>query len=456
MLRGEPARGGGWLSRAEKLLAHRDDCVEHGFLLAAAAYQRWDDGDPATAQATFVEAAAVGERFRDPDLLTLAQLGRGQTLIALTKNAEGVAAQDEAMVAGAAGEVSPIVVGLTYCAVIDACSRIFDLRRAHEWTAALSQWCAGQPDLVPYRGQCLVHRAEIMQLRGAWTEAMAEARRARDRLLEPPGQPAVGMAFYQLAELHRLRGEWADAEAAYRHAADWGHSDQPGLALLRCGQGRVQAAAATIRRVTAEVDDPVSRAHLLPASVEILLAAADVPAARSAAAELSALAAELAAPVLDATSAYATGAVTFAGGDARSALPVLRRACRIWQRLDAPYEAARTRLLLGLACRELGDDEGARAELERARRTFHSLGAAPDLDRLERLGADAPHAAGGLTAREVQVLALVATGKTNREIAADLMISEHTVRRHLQNIFGKLDVPSRAAATAYALKRRLV
>jgi tetratricopeptide (TPR) repeat protein len=266
LFRGETARGGGWLTRAERLLAERQDCAEHGFLLVSSAYQSWDDGDPIAAHATFMRAAALGERFGERDLITLAGLGQGQTLIAQGKIAEGVAVLDEAMVAVTADEVSPIVVGLVYCAVIDACKQIFDLRRAHEWTAALSQWCAGQPDLVPYRGQCLVHRAEIMQLHGAWVDAMDEARRARDRLADPPSQPAVGAAFYQLAELHRLRGEWAQAEEAYGQASQWGHSPQPGLALLRLGQGYADAAAATIRRVVAEAEEGPELAHVLPAS----------------------------------------------------------------------------------------------------------------------------------------------------------------------------------------------
>ena len=456
LFRGETARGSGWLARAEKLLAQQGDCVERGFLLVPAAYQSWDDGDPATGHATFVEAGGIGEHFRNPDLTTLANLGRGQTLIALAQTTAGIAALDEAMVAVTAGEVSPVVVGLVYCAVIDACKQVFDLRRAHEWTAALSQWCAGQPDLVPYRGQCLVHRAEIMQLHGAWAEAMTEARRARDRLLDPPGQAAVGMACYQLAELHRLRGEWTDAEEAYRQAGHHGHSPQPGQALLRLAQGHLDAALGTIRRVTDELDDPISRAHMLPAAVEVMIAASDVAAARAAANELSALAADLTAPPLDAASAYANGAVTLAEGDARSALGLLRRAWKAWRQLDAPYELARTRVLLGLVCHELGDEDGAVSELDSARQTFQLLGAKPDLDKLERLSGQSLPVAGGLTAREVQVLALVVEGRTNRQIAAQLVISEHTVRRHLQNVFGKLDVSSRAAATAYALRHHLV
>ncbi len=457
LLQGETAPAGGWLARAERLLASRSDCAERGFLLVPSAYQSWDDGDPAAAHAMFVQAAEIGERFGDPDLITLAGLGCGQTLLALAKTTQGIAALDEAMVAVTAGEVSPIVVGLVYCAVIDCCKQIFDLRRAHEWTTALSQWCAGQPDLVPYRGQCLIHRAEIMQLHGAWADALAEARRARDRLSDPPNQAAAGAAFYQLAELHRLRGEWADAEDAYGQASQWGHSPQPGLALLRLGQGHIDSAAATIRRVLAEAGDGPGAAHVLRACAEIMLAANDMPAASRAASQLATIAAELEAPLLRAESAQVAGAIALADGDATGALNALRRALKTWQELDAPFEAARARVLLGLAYRELGDEDGAQTESRAARVVFQRLGAAPELARLEQLVGRAPtQNVAGLTAREIQVLEHVAAGKTNRQIAVELTVSEHTVRRHLQNIFGKLDVSSRAAATAYALQHDLV
>jgi DNA-binding CsgD family transcriptional regulator/tetratricopeptide (TPR) repeat protein len=457
LLRGETARGGGWLTRAEGLLAGLGDTAERGFLLVPRAYQSWDDGDPAKAHTTFVQAAEIGQRFGEADLITLAALGRGQTLIALARTTEGVATLDEAMVAVTADEVSPIVVGLVYCAVIDTCRQIFDLRRAQEWTAALSKWCAGQPDLVPYRGQCLVHRAEIMKLHGAWADALDEARHARDRLSDPPSQPAVGAAFYQLAELHRLRGEWEQAEEAYGQATEWGHSPQPGLALLRLGQGNADAAAATIRRVVAEAEEGPGLAHTLPAFVEIVLAANDVRTASRAAGRLATIAAELDAPLLRAEAAQAAGAVALAEDDAVGALHSLRRAWTTWQELDAPYEAARVRVLLGRACRQLADEDGAQSELDAARVVFERLGATPDLARLDRLGGQVePEDVGVLTARELQVLALVVAGKTNRQIASELAVSEHTIRRHVQNIFGKLDVSSRAAATAYALQHDLV
>lgn len=458
LLKGEAARAGGWLARAHHLVDdRRDDCVEQGYLLVPAALESLGQGDAAAAQTTFTLAAEIGDRFADRDLSTLARLGIGQALIAAGTTAEALGMLDEVLVAVTAGEVSPITAGIVYCAGIEAAVESFDLHRAREWTAALTQWCAAQPDLAPYRGQCLVHRSQIMQLHGAWPDAMEAALDACERLSEPLGQPAVGAALYQQAELHRLRGEFAQAEETYRRASQWVRDPQPGLALLLLTRGQVGAAAAAIRRAVDEADGRAHRCRLLGACVEIMLASGDLSAARAAADELQEIASNFGGPWLAALAGQAVGAVMVAEQDGRAAMDALRRTWTAWQELDTPYEAARVRVLMGLACRSLGDEHSAEMELDAARWIFTQLGALPDVARVEALSrTTTTPAAGGLTTREIQVLRLVATGRTNRAVAGDLFLSEKTIARHVSNIFTKLGVTSRTAAAAYAYEQGLV
>ena len=458
MNRGKRARAGGWTARARRLLDEgQRDCVEKGYLLLHVALQCLGGGDAASAYATFCQAAEIGDRFQEPNLIALARHSRGRLLIRMGEVNEGVTLLDEAMVTVEAEDLSPIVVGAVYCSVIEGCLEIFDVRRAQEWTAALSEWCAFQPDLVPYSGQCLVRRAEILQLHGAWTEAADAAQQACQRLLHGSGEPAAGAAFYQKAELHRRCGAFAEAEETYRQANQWGRKPQPGLAQLRLDQGRINAAEAAIRRAVDEAQGRGTRSLLLPAHVEIMLAAEDIPAARTAAEELSKIASELEAPLLRAEAAQAHGAVLLAEDDAPAALAALRQAWTDWQEIEAPYEAARVRVLIGRACQKLGDHDTAAMQLDAARCVFQRLGASPDLDRLEALSrTGAPKDSGKLTAREVQVIRLVAAGKTNQQIADELFISEKTVARHMSNIFSKLELPNRAAATGYAYEHDLV
>ncbi len=454
--RGDRAQANGWLSRAARLLADGQDCVEQGYVILPTALQHLFAGDAATALEMLVQVSTIAERFGDPDLLALGRLGRGNALVLLGRIAEGLTFIDEAMLAVIGGEVSPIQSGIVYCAVIELCQEIFDVRRAGEWTAALARWCDAQPDLVPFRGQCLVHRAEILQLHGDWPDALHEAERAEKWLSDPP-TPAVGAAHYQLGEIHRLRGDFANAEESYKRASLNGRNPQPGMALMRLAQGQIEAATASIRREADEATDPVSQAKLLPAFVEISLAAGDLPAARSAADELASIAGRFDAPMLRALAAYAIGSVLLAEGDARAAVAALRPASAAWQELGARYDVARARVLIALACRDLGDRDTADLELEAARTTFEQLGAAPALARLASVSAPATTKdTGGLTAREIEVLRLIASGKTNRAIAGELVLSEKTVARHVSNIFTKLDLSSRAAATAYAYEHDLV
>jgi DNA-binding CsgD family transcriptional regulator len=457
-LRGEMGRATGWLGRARRLLEREgDDCVEHGYLQLPVMFEHEATGDFEAAAATAADAAGIGEHFGDADLFALAVQSQGIFLVKQGRVEEGLRLMDEAMVAVTAGELSPIVTGIVYCGVIMGCQEVYALRRAQEWTAALTHWCEDQPDMVAFSGRCLVHRAEIMELHGAWRDALEEARRARQRCEQGNNLSAAAQAFYRQGEVHRLQGRLSAAEEAYRDASHRGCEPQPGLALLRLAEGNGDTAAAAIRRVVGETNEPLKRARLLPAYVEIMLAIGDIQEARSACRELKEISARYESGMLGAISAHAEGAVDLADGDAQAALLALRRAWHSWQEHEAPYEVARVRVLLGLACRDLGDDDTAALELEAARGVFTQLGAAPDLARIDSLRRRAPSVDDhGLTERELQVLSLVASGGTNRAIASELILSERTVDRHVSNIFTKLNVSSRAAATAYAYKHQLV
>jgi DNA-binding NarL/FixJ family response regulator len=459
LMRGESARAAGWFGRGDRLLdGVGGECVERGYLLIPVGLQADRSGDAHAAHAIWVEAAAIGERYGDPDLVTMTRMGQGHALVRLGRTAEGFRLVDETMVAATTGELSPIVAGIVYCNTIAFCQGAFELRRAREWTSALTRWCEQQPDMVAHNGLCLVHRAQLMTLGGAWRDALEELRRLGERFTEGVlNQRAIGAAAYEQGEVHRLRGEFDAAEAAYRQASLLGREPQPGLALLRLAQGKGKAAAAAIRRAVGESTQPLKRAALLPAYVEIMLAGGDVEVARSACRQLEEIARRQGTDALEAMSAQADGAVLLAEGDASAAVVALRRAWQTWHELEAPYDAARARVLVGLACRSLGDDDTAALELEAARVVFVELEATHDLGWVDSLTPRAaPPDAYGLTPRELEVLRLVAAGKSNREIASALVISEHTVARHLQNIFAKVRVSSRTAAGAFAFDHDLV
>src|SRR5215831_17859707 len=418
LIQGEFAKAGGWLSRAGRLLEGQPDCVDKGYLLLPEGYRLYQAGDAVAAHAKFLQARDSGERFGDKDLVTLALQGQGRSLIRQGEITRGVALLDEAMVAVTAGEVSPLNAGAVYCSVLEACGETFDLQRAQEWTLALEKWCASQPDLVPYRGHCLVRRAEILQLHGAWSDALDQAQRACESLSKPSLKPAVGAAIYCLAELHRLRGNFAEAEKEYRRASQWDRTSQTGFALLRLAQDQVESANTAIRRVVSEVKSGASRAKILDAYVEIAIAANDMATARAAADELGQIASKHGAPFLLALSERADGAVLLAEEDAARALQALRKSWTIWCELEAPYEAARTRVLISRACRKLGDHDAANLELAAARDVFQQLGAATDLAGIDSaLLKRSRGSSGPLTAREVEVIKLLAAGLTNRDIA---------------------------------------
>jgi DNA-binding CsgD family transcriptional regulator len=456
LMRGEGAPASGWFARGERLLdGDEQDCVERGYLLLAHMLHHFAEGEFAAALADAAEATAIGEQFGDRDLVAIGVMDQGHALLELGRTKEGLRLVDESMIAVTTGELSPIVAGILYCNTIAVCRGAYELRRAREWTTALTVWCEREPDMVAHTGVCLVHRAEIMQLQGAWQAALEEARSVRAQGVL--NQRAAARGLYVEGELHRLRGDFPEAEEAYRAATRHGREPQPGLALLRLAQGNIAAALAAIRRVVAETGPPLDRAALLPAHVEIALAAGEIDEAEHASDELAQISRAQGSDALGAMSGHAAGAVALARGDGAAALTTLRNAWNAWQELEAPYEGARARVLVGLACAALGDDDTAVLELEAARGVFEELDAAQDLARvgslLSGLGSRDTH---GLTRRELEVLRLVAAGQTNKAVATALVLSERTVDRHVSNIYAKLGVSTRAAATAYAYKRQLV
>ena len=453
LFRGDQAPALGWVARGRRVLKDAPDCAEQGWLLTLSALPLLFEGKTKSAWDDLTRAGEIAARFGDRDLLALCDIGRGEALVLQGRIAEGIALLDEVMVAVVSDELSPIMIGLAYCNVIAVCHDAYDLRRAREWTDALSRWCESQPDLVPYRGNCLVHRSEIFLLEGAWREALTEARRACELLSGPTAWDTLGSAFYQLGEIQRLRGEWADAEESYRRATAAGREPEPGMSLLRLAQGEIEMAAASIRRALSEWGDVSDRAKILPAFIEIMLEVKEVEGARSAADELSEIAAEVDVPYLHALASHATGAVLLAEGDAQAALADLRKAHGSWSELNASYQAGRARELIGVACFELRDAGTAELEFASAREVYERLEAATDLARVGvRTGPQKAKATGVLSPREVEVLTSMASGNTNRTIAKELFISEKTVARHISNIFRKLEITSRGEAIAYAYR----
>lgn len=455
---GETAGASGWLSRAQRLVDSAGrDCAVAGYLLIAEVRRRFNAGDYEGAYASATRAAEIGERCRDTDLVVFARNLQGRIRVRQGLVDAGLPLLDEAMLSVTQGETSPAVTGIIYCAAIATCNSIYAIDRSREWTDALARWCDAQPELVPFTSACLVSRAEVLRLGGAWPEALDQARKASERGAPKSELSATGQALYQQGEIHRLRGEVAQAEEAYREASQRGCDPQPGLALLRLTQGKRDAATSAIRRAVGAAPEPLARARYLPALVEISLLAGDAEAAREACAELERTAARFGTEVLGAIAAQARGEVELASGNAEAALPSLRRAFQTWQDVGAPYDAARARVALARACLALRDEDGATLELAAARAVFERLGAVPDIEAIDALANPSVPAKGPpLTARELEVLRLVATGKTNKAIGKELFLSEKTVDRHVSNIFAKLDVKSRAAATAYAYEHGLV
>lgn len=458
MFRGEFGRGGGWLARAGKLVeAHGADCAERGYLMLPGVEAHFGAGENDRAESVAAEAAAIGDAFDDVELAAVARHLVGRARLAQGDIAGGLSALDEAMVATIEGRLSPIATGLVYCSVIEACQKYQILRRASEWTGALSDWCARQPELTAFTGRCLIHRSEVLSFDGLWPEAAAEAAKAIERLAGGPAAHQAGPAFYQQGELHRLRGELDAADEAFRAASALGYDPQPGLALMRLQVGRLGPAAASIRRALAAADTPVKRMRLLPAAGEIAIASEDPEAARAFTGEMEDLARRFPSEVAEAVAAEMRGDLALFEGETELSLQCLARAAELWREMRAPYRLCRARMKTARGCARLGDVEGALAEAAAARDGFARLGAAPDrraAETFQGLVRDGREAL--LTARQSEVLRLVCKGLTNREIAARLGISERTVDRHVSDILTRLDVPTRTAAAAYAASHGLL
>ena len=451
--RGEHAVAVGWLRRGFRQVERDPGCVERGWLECAQAELHLHQGPLEQAAGHAAAATETARANGDNDLAAIALQLQGRALVAAGGVEEGLALLDEAMTFVLAGELAPLYTGWVYCSVVLACRDLADLRRAGEWTEAARRWCRELPATTPYsQGLCRIYRGEVLALRGEWDEAEAELRLAHDELL--PHRPGgAAEASYGVGEVLRRRGDLAAAEQAYLAAQRLGWDPQPGLALLRLAQGRVAAAAAALRPALAS-PPPVDRfahARLLAAQVEVSVAAGALDPAREAARQLAAVEERLPSPVVSATAATAAGALRLAEGDPAGARERLRHALGLWRDLGLPYEEAKARLLGGAALRMLGDTEGGRVEIEAARAGFQRLGAAADARQATAvLHGGQPRRL--LTGREVEVLRLVASGMGNREIAGALQLSEHTVARHVQNVFAKLGVSSRAAAVSRAIE----
>lgn len=256
---GEPAQAGGWTTRAERLLHDLDEnAVEHGYVALLRMYRHMGSGDLPAAAAAAAVVTSLGTRHRDPDLLALGLCSQGRLAIYTGRIADGLRLLDEAMAGVAAGEVTPVIFGDVYCTAIEGAQEIADFGGVAEWTSALHRWCLAQPGLVAFTGQCSVHRGQLLRLHGAWPEALEEFERAIERYRRADSVAAVGLAECARGDVLRQRGDFAAADTAYQRSSEHGYDPQPGLALLWLARGQSEAAVAAVRRLVAEVSDPVA------------------------------------------------------------------------------------------------------------------------------------------------------------------------------------------------------
>lgn len=451
-LRGEQVLASGWMARATRLAAELPEGPVHGYLSYALDVDSSFGGrdfDKALTAARRVQE--LGRRYGDAQLIAIGLLGEGRILIKHGSPAAGLALLDEAMVAILAGEIGPDWAGNIYCNTISACHELADYGRMRQWTEATERWLTTLSGAVLFSGICRVHRVQLLILEGELERAASDAIRVCDELAEISVANAAE-AWYQLGEARRLGGDHDGAEGAYTAAHQRGRDPQPGLALLRLAQGRSKAALSSVRSaLIAKPGQPLARVPLLAAQHEIALASGDLATAREACSELRATAATYGTPGLEALTAVASGALALAEGQVEEALVALRDGCRGWRELKAPYHVARACLLLARSYRELRDEDAAAMEDAAADELLGELGIARSV-LVAGLAAGPAARPAGLSAREVEVVALVAAGLTNPAIAAQLGISPRTVARHLANIFVKLGAASRTEAARQAFE----
>jgi class 3 adenylate cyclase len=387
--RGAFAVSNGWLATAERLLDGVPEAPEHARLrLMHALSALFAEGDLERADALFDEAYALATRVGDRDVQSLALGGKGRTAIKAGDADRGLSLLDEATASALGGDLRPHAAGLVYCLTISACQDLGDFRRAAEWTEAANRMC-DRLDVSGFPGQCRIHRAEALRLRGDWPAAEAQAIAACEELSDFD-RSITASGYYEVGEIRRRRGDFEGAEDAYRTSNELGREPQPGLALLRLAEGKVDAAVAGIAGTLREVEDPIVRLRRLPAQVEIAVAAGDIRTARTAAEEMETIvdAYKIGGRrtlAFDATVHVARGRIMIAEKDWDGAIRCLRTARDEWREVGAPYETAQARMLLGIALRRRGDAHGGESELEAALATFEKLGAVPDAARAEEL-----------------------------------------------------------------------
>jgi ATP/maltotriose-dependent transcriptional regulator MalT len=452
IINAEFARANGWVAQVRRLTQQ-----DHDWFLITDAYSLIGMAEYEAAAQLLARAAQDASYRRQIDLVAFATTIWGRALIKAGRLKEGLSRLDEAMLPVIDGDASPRARSMMYCAAIATCHEVREFARAREWTLALGAWLDSLSGLRgAYFGNCRIYRSYLMRLCGSWREAVNEVAVVCDDLSGGYGQLVAGHAFYQLGEMHRLLGN-PEAEEAYRRAGECGAPTQPGLALLRLAQDDIDIAVVGIRRALAETKGRLERLDLLAACVTITLTAGDLDAAQSAVTEMALIAEVYDTAAVQAELAGARGAVALAEGDAATALPLLRSAAQCWREMEAPYAVATLSVLIGLGCRSMSDEEAAQLEFRSARDTFARLGARPDLRRVETLlKPPQPVGSHGLSGREIEVLRLIAAGKTNHAIATELFLSERTVHRHVSNIFDKLGVRSRTAAASYGIQHHIV